>query len=283
MIVLALLGCGQLYWPETPPADPCAAEPLPEGEYVVQVVVGDKTRQALVWMPGGSGPHDVIVSLHEHNAEPRRQAHYAGWVDVGRERDAIVIGPDGKTATWNAGDCCGKARNRNITDGPFLDAVVAKVEASTCTTGRVVATGIGAGGMMAHRWACESDVPDAVLSVGGALQMPSCAATRPIPMVHYHGADDQWMPMDGSGGHMTLGHALEHWVARNHATKTTTFGSPDLACRRWDGDAPVVSCIVAMSDEWPGATGARVQGPDGPYHASRDGMAIIDAAWDAAP
>lgn len=253
---LSLVACTQTQLPETAPADRCAAGAIPAGQpLAMRVDDGKRGRGAIVWFPSGAGPHDVVVNLHEFNANPERQANYSGWIAEAERVNAILVGPDGKTATWNAGACCGKAMERNIDDVAYLDALVARVDAVGCTTGRVLVTGIGAGAMMAHRWACESDVPDALVSVGGELQRDACLGKRPIPALMLHGAHDRWMPMDGSGGHSPTIHAVAQWRLRDRAAPVADPVRAGLVCRRWEGEAPVELCVVeGMGDRWPGAS-----------------------------
>lgn len=275
---LMLLACNTApQWPEAAPADACAAGAIPAGEYVLRVEIDGTPRQALVWMPPGDGPHDVVVNLHEMNSEPRRQQHYSGWIDKAREIDAILVGPDGKAATWNAGECCGKGKQRNTADVAFLDALVARIDAVGCTSGRVLATGVGAGAMMAQRWACDSAVPDAVISVGGALQLEACAQATPIPMAHWHGTADTWMPLDGSGHHRPLSHTVAVWGARNRASPAGAETNGRTTCEVYAGAAPMRVCTVdGMADKWPGAEDARGVGSD----ATDDGWAFVAGAWD---
>jgi polyhydroxybutyrate depolymerase len=277
MILLWLLACTERRWPAVAPTDACAARALDPGEYVFRARVADLERSALVFVPSGPGPHDIVVDLHEFNSEPRRQAWYSGWVAAAEARDVLLVAPDGKVATWNAGGCCGKAMERGYDDVSFLDAVARAAGDVGCGSGRVVATGIGAGAMMAHRWACESDVPDAVISVGGELQRDRCLETRPIPVLMFHGGEDRWMPMDGSGGHAPSKHAVDAWVGRDHATEVPATLADGLSCRRFDGDAPVEFCVVpGMGAVWPGAEDARAW-PD----ATKLGYDWVLSAWEA--
>lgn len=286
MITLFLLACGggQEHWPEAAIPDRCAAGAGPSGEVVMDVPRPERTRRALVWVPEGPGPHDVIVNLHEYRSEPRRQAHYTDWVAVAREANAYLVGPDGKGAVWNAGGCCGKAKDDGIDDVGFLDAVIERLDATGCTSGRVLATGIGNGGMMAHHWACSSDAVDAVVSVGGALQVPECRQERPIPVLMYHGADDTWMPLDGSGHHLTLAHAEQVWRARNRAGPAEARVDGPLDCRFAEGAAPTGVCVVAgMKDHWPGAKDAPLDGATGPLKdATRGAWGWVQEAWSPA-
>lgn len=285
---------GQPHWPETAPDAPCDPASWPRdgfagGGIVMDVPSGGRTRRAVVWVPETPGPWDVVVDLHEFRSDPVRQQAYSGWVPFGTDQGALVVAPDGKSATWNAGPCCGKAHEKGIDDVAFLDAVMARLDATACTTGRVLATGIGNGGMMAHTWACETDTVDAVVSVGGALQLDTCTTTRPIPLLHYHGVDDGFIPAKGGpgileGDHKPVASAEALWRTRNGAADaevtTTTDGA--LTCRRTDGSAPTVFCDVAgMKDAWPSAADAPIESDDPLKDATRGAWAWVKAAWDA--
>jgi polyhydroxybutyrate depolymerase len=278
-------------WPETPSDAACSAGGLPADESILRLTEEEEPRTALVWGPQSAGPHDVVVNLHEFRAEPRRQNHYSRWVPEAAARGMLLVGPDGRSATWNVGNgCCGKAGEKGYDDVRFLDDVAARIEVTGCTTGRVLATGIGNGGMMAERWACESDVPDAVVSVGGALQLPTCENARPIPIVHYHGEKDTMYPADGSKPRddsestIPVAKAIEAWKARNHATGAPVHTEQGaLSCDRWDGDAPVVWCTVkGMADVWPGSAEWPVD-PNVPLSDATVGAldAVIRPWWEA--
>lgn len=278
---LLLSACAtQTPWPERAPADACAAGALPDEELVLRLEHG-QVRSALVWPGASKGPRDVVVNLHEFRAEPRRQNHYSGWVPHAREVGAVLVGPDGRYATWNAGTCCGKAAEKRVDDVGYLDALVARIDAVGCTSGKVLATGIGNGAMMAHRWACESDVVDGVVSVGGALQVDACPVERPIPVLHYHGALDTFYPAEGAEDLRSVEHALALWRARNQAEGEPVvehFGQ--VTCRTWQGAAPVRSCVVeGMGASWPGAADTRIESDSPLADATRGAFAWIRAHW----
>ncbi|MFK7929273.1 MAG: PHB depolymerase family esterase [Myxococcota bacterium] len=292
LLPLLLVGCFQPHVPDERPSNACDADAFPRAEMVINVKVGGKTRRALVWMPNSPGPHPVVVNMHEFRANPRTQARYSGWADFVTESGAIVVSPDGKYATWNAGECCGRAVTKHVNDVAYLDAVIDALDRVTCTDGQVLATGIGNGGMMAEMWACESDKPDAVVSVGGSLQWRECRTKRPIPYLHYHGAKDTFIPMDASatglakqeGIQRTLDHAHEIWAARNGATEAEPVVDGDLTCRQWSGNAPMQSCIVADGiDTWPGAGDAPVKSNSPLASATRGAWGWVQQQWKRQP
>lgn len=291
VLLLGLAACAPSYpsFPADAPADRCAAGALPAGPSVFAIRQGERNRSALVFAPPGPGPHDVVVLMHEYRAEPLRHTHYTGWEAFRAESNAIVVAPDGRAATWNAGSCCGKAFEEKMDDIAFLNEVVARVESVGCTTGRVLASGIGNGAMMAQHWACNSEVPDGVVSVGGALQVPDCPQPRPIPLLHYHGADDTFFPASGLGGQVRakitpVDDALTIWAKRNGAAPAAPREAGPLSCRTWTGQAPIVACMVTgMRDLWPGAADAKLTTPDPLGDATRGGWAWMQEAWAATP
>lgn len=293
LLALALLtGCrGEPLWPTEPAPARCDPDGLPAGETVLPLTHESLPRNTLVWAPRTAGPHDLVVSLHDFRGDPRRQAHYSGWVAFAAEAGAVLAAPDGRSATWNVGNgCCGRAAEKSSADRELLDRVATTLDETACTSGRLLATGIGNGAMMAHRWACESDAVDAVVSVGGALQLDDCPVTRPIPVVHYHGDADRQYPAAGSEGWPEQGPvkpasaALDLWKRRNRVTGDPVHTEQGaLSCDRWDGDAPVVWCTVrGMKDIWPGSS----EWPSDPAVPLSDAAAgpwreVIVPWWDA--
>lgn len=287
---MALGACTQPHVPDARPANACDADAFPRAEMVLTVKVDGRSRRALVWMPNSPGPHPIVVNMHEFRANPRTQAKYSGWVDFVTESNAIVVAPDGRYATWNAGECCGRAVTKHINDVAFLDAVVKRLDEVACTDGQVMATGIGNGGMMAEMWACESDLPDAVVSVGGSLQWRECRIKRPIPYLHYHGAADTFVPMDASPTGLakqeniqrTLEHGLGIWAQRNGAAEGAPVTVGDLSCREWTGAAKMTSCVIAGgTDTWPGAPDGVVKSDSALADATRGAWSWVQHEWAA--
>lgn len=291
LVVPLLVACTQPHLPETRRSTACEAGSWPGTEVAIRVKVGSKVRNAIAIFPRTAGPHDLVVNMHEFRSNPRTQLKYSGWAKHLDTIDAIVVAPDARYAVWNAGTCCGRAVDKHVDDVAFLDALVARVDEVACTSGRVLATGIGNGAMMAQVWSCESDIPDAVLSVGGSLQWSECRNPRPVPLLHYHGADDTFIPLDGSESGLVaqedapfpLQHALDAWAQRNGATETTTVRSGDLHCAQYAGKAPITSCIIqGGADTWPGAPDGAVDSPSPLADATLGGWTWVRHAWDAA-
>ncbi len=115
-----------------------------------------------------------------------------------------------------------------------------------CT--RVLAAGFQLGAVTAEQWACDSRVPDAVLSVD-AIDGPSkCGNTRPIPVLRYqrHPSLNQ--------REETVQRGIGVWRARNGTTdKFDQIEDGELYCRAWPGRAPTAQCLIPEGRTWPGA------------------------------
>lgn len=247
-------------------------------------------RQVLVHLPKGldaARPAPLVLAFHgggghaEHMAEHyglTQKADAAGFVVAFPNGYSKLPGPlSGKFATWNAGGCCGDARDRGSDDVGFARAVVAAVQARYQTDpARVFATGMSNGGMLAHRLACEAaDVFRAVGAVAGTDATASCTPSRPIAVLHIHAKDDTHVLFDGGAGadafrdtrkvmdFISVPETIARWVKRDSCTAPPqrTLDKPGAWCETHSGCAGGVQvqlCVTASGGHsWPGAGAQR--------------------------
>jgi polyhydroxybutyrate depolymerase len=185
--------------------------------------------------------------------------------------------PGGRLATWNAGGCCGDARDKGVDDVGFARAVVMMLQARlNIDPARVFATGMSNGGMMVHRLACEApDVFRAVASVAGTDVTQSCQPGRPVSVLHIHALDDDHVLFQGGAGPQafrdrskvtnftSVPDTLAHWVRREHCgtQPRRTLDRPGAYCEAYagcDGGAAVQLCVTEQGGHaWPGAPSVR--------------------------
>jgi polyhydroxybutyrate depolymerase len=88
-------------------------------------------------------------------------------------------------------------------------------------TSRVYAAGMSNGAMMAYRLASEAaDVFAAIATVAGTMGTEACSPSRPVSVIHFHGTDDEFVPVGGGVGrrsvtnthHFSVEHTIRAWV-----------------------------------------------------------------------
>jgi polyhydroxybutyrate depolymerase len=80
------------------------------------------------------------------------------------------------------------------------------------------------GAMMAYRLASEmADVFAAIAPVAGTMGTEACNPSQGVSVIHFHGSDDEFVPVEGGVGrrsvsgthHFSLAHTIRAWVEAN--------------------------------------------------------------------
>lgn len=192
---------------------------------------GDLDRYVLFQVPSTPAPAvgwPLVLALHGGGSTPLDMARFCRITEVARERGfAIVLpagsGPHPDFLTWNAGRCCGHAARREVDDVGFLAKVLdAAIDELPIDWSRIYATGISNGGMMSYRLA--SELPEriaAIAPVAGSLVCDPAPLPRLVPVLHFHGTRDEFVPYPGGRGPRSL--------------RRVDFPSVDDTLTRWCG------------------------------------------------
>ena len=286
---------------------------LPPGDHEIVFEHGGRNRAYIVHVPprGGGAALPVVLAFHGGGGEAAGFQRYAELDTLADREGFLVVYPYGtgvlprRLLTWNAGDCCGYARNQNVDDVGFAAALLDDLaERAPVDAGRVYATGHSNGAMMSHRLAAER--PERVLAiapVAGATSVDVSPNARPVAVLHIHSVDDPRALYQGGVGppfpgtdvrsdHRPVEASLAAWVRRNGCTGTprtvdTRTGAPGTADRGqtatlllWDrcsSGRPVAHWkLTGVGHGWPG-------NPDGAFREELSGppTTLVRAAEEA--
>ncbi len=205
----------------------------------VRLRVEGRERLCLVHVPpayDGARPLPLVLALHAEGANAETAQRMTGFSARADRSGFIVAYPNGSGAearrglTWNAGDCCGYAQDRQVDDVAYLRALTDHLRRELkVDPRRIYATGLGNGGMMVYRLACElSDRVAAVAVVGGAL-MARCEPAQPVSVLVIHGSEDPFVPYHGGKPtrktddhertYPSVADTVSYWVKRNGCQK----------------------------------------------------------------
>jgi polyhydroxybutyrate depolymerase len=265
----------------------------------------DEKRGYWVYLPDRhQGPNllPVVLVLHGEGMDGESMARLGNLNEKADEAGFLVVYPNGtgqkdKKLTWNAGRCCGSAQYNNREDVAFIENVLNDVEnLYPVDRSRVYATGLSNGAMMVYRLAAE--IPyriAAVAAVAGSLEVGSSAIKWPVPVLHFHGTQDEFVHFgDGHGPRsktrISINSAMDTirtWVWINGANiKPETAELPDQAddgtkVVRYTYRAPKTGADVILykiqggGHTWPGRPGGeKIFGP------STQQISANDLIWE---
>jgi polyhydroxybutyrate depolymerase len=255
--------------PGTPAAITCTGKTKPDADTTWTIMSGGIARVVNVHVPGGYDPSRgtaLVLNFHGFTSDAPQEALLSLMNDKAENAGFIVMYPygTGSPLSWNAGACCGTAASDGIDDIQFVRDILDKAQTDLCIDpSRVYATGMSNGGFLSHRIGCElADRFAAIAPVAGVLGIDSCAPSRPVPVIEFHGTDDTLVPWDGSEslGFPPVMDTFHGWAHRDGCTgePAQTYAHGDATCQTYDhcdAGAEVTLCTIdGGGHTWPGGT-----------------------------
>ena len=208
-----------------------ALPPAMPGDYSCALRAGGRERVFLLHLPpaiGARGGLPLVIMLHGRASSGRQFSRLTGMSATADRGEFVVVYPQGtdrpggRQLTWNAGFCCGYARDTGVDDVGFLRLLIERLQAAyAIDPTRTYAAGHSNGAVLCYRLACEaSDRLAAIAPVAGAMTGAEAPPSRPMPVLAVHGMVDRAVRY---GGYIHHGQAIYQpvaatiafWVAHN--------------------------------------------------------------------
>lgn len=262
-----------------------AAAPTAPGTHRLSLRWQGETRHWMLHVPPGfqaSRPTAVVYFFHggggnmAHGADDKLY----GQISASDRLGHLVVFPNGhgrlksgKLATWNAGNCCGAARDDQVDDVGFVRAIHAELlKRFSIDPKKVFAAGMSNGAMMSYRLACDAaDLFTAITAVAGTDNTRVCQPSRPVSVLHIHARDDERVLFNGGAGKASdqvtdftsVADSVARWVGHDacQTQPRTVMSQPGASCVEHDacqGGSRVRLCVTDTGGHaWPGGQKAR--------------------------
>lgn len=206
---------------------------------------------------GGGGDTPSIVKSSQLNAKSDKSGF-------------VVVYPRGSglngTYTWNAGECCGFAKNTSIDDVEYVDALIAQLPQNvSIDPTRIYLTGHSNGALMTYRLACErSEKFAAIAPNAGHDAYKSCNPTRAIPVLYFAGTNDTKVLYNGGScgesspwNCTSAPNYVSWWATKNKCSGVqTSYQNRSTTCITYQtcaNNSDVTLCTVGNGGHtWPG-------------------------------
>jgi polyhydroxybutyrate depolymerase len=266
-LVAGLAGCGAQPHQEAgqSAAVPAATSSVPVGSSTHVISVGGVDRGYIVYRPAvlpAAAP--LVVMLHGGfgtGGQAEKSYHWNAEADSGH---FLVAYPDGLDRAWNAGGgCCGTPGRSGTDDIGFIAAMVSAISrAVPVDPGRVYATGISNGGIMAYDLACHTTI-FAAIGPDSATELGGCPDPAPTSVIAIHGTADKNIPYDGGEGSGVAHIDGPAVPAVNASWRQTDRCAPPAVTTAGTVTTSVASCPAGRSVELVTIAGAGHQWPGG--------------------
>ena len=179
------------------------------------VKVGSATREMIVYAPPGIEQNrPLVISMHGMNQTMYDQKNQTQFESVAQANNFVLVFPQSNGTQWELwGD----------NDINFILAIIDEMSSRYgIDRDRVYLSGFSMGGMMCYYAATRiADKIAAFAPVSGFLMDgPNTNSSRPIPIIHIHGADDGYVPYANVLTHM------DAWAIRNGNPTPATVTNP---------------------------------------------------------
>jgi polyhydroxybutyrate depolymerase len=275
----------------------------PRGSTTLTPEIGGRQRTVIVHIPPGyssSRAEALVLNLHGSGSTAAAQEVFSG-MDATSDRGTFIVAyPQGLITSGTGFDWDipgvplfggGSVPRGSANDVAFLTQLVPVLESKYCVNAKeVFVTGMSGGGQLA----CDASSTFAAAAPVAGLRLPSpCPATRPVPIVAFHGTADPVDPYGGNGQAYwtySVPTAASRWAAQDkcagRAATEHHSGFTLTSYQRCAGNAVVeLYSVTGEGHEWPGGPSMppAITGVLGPQSNAVDADTVMWAFFSQHP
>jgi len=140
-------------------------------------------------------PVPLVFNFHGLGSNAIEQSVYSGLPEAGRDGGLMVVTPDAVGGVWQFSSAADPA---DAVDVAYVRELLADLEGRYCVdTARVYAAGMSLGALMSASVACA--LPGTFGAIGLVAVQTLPGRCEPVPVVVFHGTDDQVVPYQEGG------------------------------------------------------------------------------------
>jgi len=241
------------------------------GLHIETLNAGGVDRTYRLYVPASydaSTAMPLVLNFHGFASNALEQERYTDFPSLAEREGFIVATPEGTNdpQRWYI---YGQAEAGYVDDFAFVDQLIDAISARYCIDpSRIYATGISNGGGMSSLLGCELNHRIAAIApvAGSPYSELLCRDAGPMPVVAFHGTDDELVPFEGGpGGRLGLPVTgvrgnMRDWAEHNgcNLTLQTERIAEDVVLESYggcaDGAGVHLYVIEGGGHTWPGAS-----------------------------
>ncbi len=243
----------------------------------------DRERYYLLYRPHSVGKDQqipLIMAFHGGGGVPENIVEVSDFNNLAERHGFAVVYPSGSGSTanrlfWNILLSGTYATVNNLDDLGFISKVMDDVSSLLAVdTNRIYAAGFSQGGMLCYRLACDPVMSSriaaiAVISATMTVSPSQCEASRPVPVISFHGKKDQFSSYPGGIAEKAprndlvprpgLEESIRYWIQRGQLSiqpsASGTIGSAHM--QQYGPDQSGFEIVSWVFDDgghtWPGS------------------------------
>lgn len=180
-------------------------------------------RTFITRLPAGysaANEYPLVLNLHGRTSSAAEQQILTQFDGVADSEGFVVVYPDGIDNTWTT---------IGNSDSDFLSNLVDTIRANYSINNCLFVTGFSRGGFMTYKFANTTSHNVTAIAVGSgnmsnALQNSSASAPQ-IPIMHFHGTDDNLVSYGGTFLISSVENTIQWWVDHNNCNTTPVFSN----------------------------------------------------------